>query len=144
MTARSSGQEGERIVEGLLGYEGWTILERQVLVHGHLLDFLAKHPQRNEALIEVKVWSAGGGKDTVKKAIGDAYDLKEAGCTTPYILVLSHNLLGLHGAMLSRAIRAGVIAEVRILGFRPFEEHTTISVPPIPPLRPGPPFRGTP
>lgn len=125
MTARGNGQEGERIVEGLLRYEGWDILERQVLVHGHLLDFRAKHSQRGEALIEVKVWGAGGGKDTVKKAIGDAYDLREAGETTPYVLVLSHELLGLHGAMLSRAIRAGVISEVRILGFRPFPGETS-------------------
>jgi hypothetical protein len=125
VTARSNGQEGERIVEGLLRYEGWEIIERQVLVYGHLLDFRAKHPRRGEALIEVKVWGAGGGKDTVKKAIGDAYDLREAGETTPYVLVLSHELLGLHGAMLGRAIRAGVIHEVRILGFRPFPGEQT-------------------
>lgn len=119
-SSRSSGQEGERIVEGLLRYEETEILERQVLVHGHLIDFLAKHPKWGEILVEVKVWAAGGGKDTVKKAIGDAYDLREAGETRPYVLILSHELLGLHGAMLSRAMRAGAISEVRILGFRPF------------------------
>lgn len=115
--SRDNGAEGERIVEGLLGYEGWEIVERQAIVRGHRLDFRAKHPQRGEALIEVKVWAAGGGKDTVKKAIADAYDLKEAGETLPYILMLSHEMSGLHGAMLSRAVRAGAITEVRILGF---------------------------
>lgn len=115
--SRDNGAEGERVVEALLGYEGWEIAERQALVHGHRLDFRAKHPHRGEALIEVKVWGAGGGKDTVKKAIADAYDLQQAGETIPYILMLSHELTGLHGVMLSRAVRAGAIAEVRILGF---------------------------
>lgn len=121
MSSRRNGQTGEQIVEGLLRYEGWTIVERQARVHGHLIDFRAKHPALGEALIEVKVWGDRGGTDTVKKAIGDAYDLREAGETTPYVLVLSQQLLGLHREMLGRAVRAGAIHNVRIVGFVPFD-----------------------
>ena len=65
------GTEGERVAEQLLRYAGWDILERQVHVRGHTLDFRAKRIDFGEALVEVKVWSSpGSGRDTVKKAIG--------------------------------------------------------------------------
>jgi hypothetical protein len=114
-----SGVEGEAIVAGLLRYEGWEILDRQVLAAGgHVVDFLAKHPAGPEALVEVKVWAKRGGTDTVKKAIADAYDLREAGEARPYVLVLSHEMTGLLADMLRRAVAAGVIARVRVLAFR--------------------------
>lgn len=125
MSARRNGNQGEAIVEGLLVYEGWDIIERQAVVHGHRIDFRAKHFALGEALIEVKVWAAQGGTDTVKKAIGDAYDLREAGETTPYVLVLSHQLAGLHRDMLARAVRAGAIQTVRVVGFIPFDYGNT-------------------
>ncbi|MEP7114438.1 MAG: hypothetical protein ABI862_14325 [Ilumatobacteraceae bacterium] len=115
-----SGNAGEVIVAGMLGYEGWQIVESQIETFGHAVDFLAKDPAGDEVLVEVKVWARGGGKDTVKKAIADAYDLREAGETRPYVLVLSHELIGLYADMLRRAIIAGVIARVRILGFKEF------------------------
>jgi len=119
---KAHGTEGEQIVERLLRYERWTIIEHQTLAHGHRLDLLAKHPDHGEALFEVKVWADPRkvGTDNVKKAIADAYDLRAAGETRPYILVLSHDTLGgLHREMLRRAIAAGAITEIRVLGFLP-------------------------
>lgn len=121
MSSRENGKIGEAIVEGLLVYEGWEIIDRQTLVHGHKMDLRAKHPKYGEAIFEVKVWGAGGGQDTAKKAIADAYDLQRAGETTPYILVLSHQLSGLLRNMLVRALEAGAIHQVRVIGFLPFE-----------------------
>lgn len=124
MSSRENGKIGEAVVEGLLVYEGWEIIERQALVHGHLIDLRAKHPTHGEALFEVKVWGAGGGQDTAKKAIADAYDLQVAGETTPYVLVLSHQLSGLLRTMLWRALDAGAIHRVRVVGFLPFTGQT--------------------
>lgn len=121
MTSRANGKAGEQAAEQLLVYEGWEIIERQAPVHGHTLDLRAKHPAHGEALFEVKVWATASGTDNAKKAIADAYDLRAAGETTPYILILSKDLTGLLGDMLRRAIREGVIADVRILGFLPFD-----------------------
>lgn len=120
MSSRQNGKAGEAIVEGLLIYEGWEIIERQALVHGHLIDLRAKHQRHGEALFEVKVWGADGGKDTAKKAIADAYDLQATGEQTPYILVLSHQLYGLLQGMVTRAVVAGAIRECRVVGFLPF------------------------
>lgn len=118
---RAHGDEGERIVERLLRYGGWDIIERHPPAHGHTLDLLAKHPEEEETLFEVKVWANPNrvGTDNVKKAIADAYDLRAAGETRPYVLVLSHELAGLHMAMLYRAIRAGAITDVWVLGLVP-------------------------
>lgn len=118
---REHGDEGERIVERLLRYGGWTIIEHHPLTHGHQLDHLAKHPDHDETLFEVKVWADPSkvGTDNVKKAIADAYDLRVAGETRPYVLVLSHELAGLHQMMLSRAMAAGVITDVWVLALVP-------------------------
>jgi hypothetical protein len=113
--SRSSGDDGESVTRQLLVYAGWEIIEDQPLVHGHRLDFRAKHPLYGEALFEVKVWATKSGRDTVKKAIGDAYDLQAAGEQTPYVLVLSHELTGLHHEMLLRANHSGAIARVLVL-----------------------------
>lgn len=128
MTAASNasheyGTEGERVVEGLLHFDGWVIMKRQPTMYGHRLDFRAIHADLGEMLIEVKVWGAGGGKDTVKKAIADAYDLKAAGCTIPYMLILSEQLYGLNAAMIQRALDSRVIHEVRIIGFKPWPRY---------------------
>lgn len=114
---KAHGNEGERIVDRLLRYEGWEILERQSRIHGHHLDMLAGHPEHGEALIEVKVWADPKtvGTDNVKKAIADAYDLRAAGEERPYVLVLSHELPGLLRDMLQRAVDVGAITEVRVL-----------------------------
>ena len=118
---RAHGEEGERIVERLLSYGGWDVIERHPLSHGHHLDLLAKHPDHDETLFEVKVWAdpTRVGTDNVKKAIADAYDLRAAGETRPYILVLSHDLSGLHRMMLDRAMAVGVITDVLVLALVP-------------------------
>lgn len=114
---KAHGTEGERIVERLLRYERWDIVERQPLVHGHKVDLLVSRPDHGEVLVEVKVWADPKvvGTDNVKKAIGDAYDLRVAGEDRPYVLVLSHELTGLLGEMLERAVKFGAITEVRVL-----------------------------
>lgn len=119
-----SGRQGEKVVEQLIRYEGGVIVERQALVHGHALDFLVKHPRYGESLWEVKVWADPKkvGTDTVKKALADAYDLRAAGETRPYILVLSHQLVGLYRDMIVRAVEAGAISDVRVLGFLPLAQ----------------------
>jgi hypothetical protein len=113
-----AGAEGERIAEWILVRKGWKILDRQVRTDGgHILDCSALHPLGPECLVEIKVWGADpSGKDTVKKAIGTAYDLREVGEIRPYVLVMSHHLSGNLGGMIERAHRAGVIYEVHVLG----------------------------
>ena len=114
-----AGALGEQTVEWVLVREGWKIIDHQVRASGgHVLDLLAIHPDLgDEWLVEVKVWGPGpSGKDTVKKAIADAYDLQQLGEPRSLLLVLSHRLDGLHGDMLRRAVRAGAINEVRIIG----------------------------
>jgi hypothetical protein len=118
---RDHGKEGERIVERLLRYGGWEIIEHQPVAYGHHLDLLGKHPDHGETLFEVKVWADPSkvGTDNVKKAIADAYDLRAAGEQRPYVLVLSHELVGLHQMMLSRAMGTGVITDVWVLALLP-------------------------
>lgn len=115
-----AGVKGEEIAEWSLVRRGWQITGRQVpLPGGHRCDLTATHPDTGaeEWLIEVKVWGAApSGKDTVKKAIADAYDLAQAGETRPFMLILSHPMTGLLGDMITRARRAGVINDVRIIG----------------------------
>lgn len=116
------GAIGEQIAEYLLIYEGWTILEKHPKgAGGHRLDRLARAPDGSEWLIEVKVWRDPGavGTDNLKKALADAYDLKAAGETRPVMLVLSHELNGLLGRMIHRALEAGVLSDVRIVGLLP-------------------------
>jgi hypothetical protein len=116
---QAAGVQGEQTVEWVLVREGWKITDRQVKVAGgHVADFVGIHPTYvDEWLIEVKVWGPGpSGKDTVKKAIADAYDLQQLGEPRPLLLIMSHRLDGLHGDMLRRAVRAGAINEVRVLG----------------------------
>jgi len=113
-----SGAEGEDTTVWILERQGWKVLGRHVRVAGgHVLDLLLMHPVLDEEwLCEVKVWGvAPSGKDTVKKAIADAYDLREAGELRPLLLVISHRLDGLLGDMLVRARRAGAINEIRII-----------------------------
>jgi hypothetical protein len=118
MTAsKRSGNQGETTVLGILRYEGWGDIERQVSVGGHLLDFRAKHADIGEALHEVKAWERDGGKDTVKKALWDVVDLKLQGIGLPYILWLSHELLGNYGDQIQRAIDAGFVRELRVIGY---------------------------
>lgn len=115
--SRDNGQAGERAAEALLVYEGWEIIDRQVPVHGHVVDILAKHPKLGEALFEVKVWATNSGRDNAKKAVGVAWDLKACGEPRPYILILSHELTGILGDMLDRALTGGALHQYRILGF---------------------------
>ena len=66
--------------------------------------------------MEIKVWETISGRDNVKKAIGDAYDLRQAGETRLIMLVLSEHLDGLHAEMLKRARQCGAINDIRIMG----------------------------
>lgn len=120
MNSARNGKAGEATAEALLTYEGWEIIDRQVPVHGHIVDLLAKHPMHGEALFEVKVWATKSGRDNAKKAIGVAWDLLACGESKPYVLILSHHLTGILNEMLDRALLGGAIHEVRILGFSPY------------------------
>lgn len=125
MTAsRRSGRQGESTVLGLLRYEAWGDIEAQVEIGGHILDFRAKHADVGEALHEVKAWEAGGGKDTVKKALWDAVDLKLQGITTPYILWLSHDLMGNYRDQIRRAMAAGFVHQARVIGYHTLKVPT--------------------
>lgn len=111
----SHGSQGEVLVAQLLRYEGWTILERQSLAHGHRLDILAKHPAREETLFEVKVWAdpTKVGTDTVKKAIADAWYLSTCPMPRPYLLFTSHlPASGVAKRMLVRALEEKIVAGV--------------------------------
>lgn len=118
--ANDAGLDGEVVAQWSLERRGWQITGRQVTTDsGHCADFTAVHPETGEEewLVEVKVWGPGrSGKDTVKKAIADAYDLAQAGERRPFLLVLSHPLTGLYGQMITRARRAGVINDVLVIG----------------------------
>ena len=120
---KSAGLQGELVAKWSLVRQGWRISGEQVLIHGHRLDLLAIHPATgHEWMVEVKVWGPDpSGRDTVKKALADAYDLREAGETRPYLLVLSHSLEGLHGEMIARARKAGVLGDVQLIGLTPLD-----------------------
>jgi hypothetical protein len=116
--SRPAGAQGEQVAQWVLEREGWKVIGRQATVAGgHRCDFVAVHPATAEEwLVEVKVWGAEpSGQDTVKKAIADAYDLAQLGERRPYMLVLSHTMRGLLGGMITRARRAGVINDVRVI-----------------------------
>lgn len=118
-----AGVKGEAVAEWVLEHHGWKIVGRQIGVGGgHVLDFVAVHPTLDtEWLVEIKTWGwEPSGKDTIKKAIADAYDLQQLGESRPLLLVMSHKLSGLLGDMLSRAVRAGAINQVLVIGA---EEH---------------------
>lgn len=118
-SSKRSGIAGEDIAKQALTREGWDIVADQVDIDGHLIDFIGIHPVTNEEwLIEVKSWGPSSGRDTVKKAIADAYDFQQLGQSRPYMLVLSHFLPGLLGDMLRRARKAGAIHDIRVLGSR--------------------------
>jgi hypothetical protein len=117
-SSSQSGAKGEVVAEWTLEQAGWEILGSHVCIGGHEIDFVALEPEtKRQWLIEVKVWGAKpSGKDTVKKAIADSYDLREMGDERPYMLIMSHKLEGLLGDMIARAQRAGVIDDVRYIG----------------------------
>lgn len=60
----------------------------------------------------------GRAWDNAKKAIGVAWDLHACGESTPYVLVLSHELTGILGDMLARAMTGGAIHRIRVLELR--------------------------
>ena len=121
MTSHSSGSAGEETSAQLLEYDGWK-LERQVHIGAVTVDFRGTHPLHPESLFEVKVWAdPKSGRDTVKKALADAYYLQAVGEERPYVLILSHQLTQGYRDMITAAIKAGAIAAVRILGFTEFE-----------------------
>jgi hypothetical protein len=115
---KPAGTRGEEVAEWVLVREGWKITARQIVAAGgHRCDFAALHPDTGEEwLVEVKVWGPEpSGHDTVKKAIADAYDLAQAGEARPFMLIVSHRLTGLLGGMVTRARRAGVLNDVRLI-----------------------------
>jgi hypothetical protein len=118
-TPHSSGSRGEAEAKSLLSRERvWKFSDtRPIGAGGHRLDLGAIHlPTGLEWLIEVKTWDTVSGRDTVKKAIADAYDMREAGEQRLIMLVISEHLGGLLGDMLRRARRAGAINDIRITG----------------------------
>jgi hypothetical protein len=118
-TPQSSGAKGEAEARSLLDREHvWEWNDtRPIGAGGHRLDLGATHiPTGQEWLIEVKTWDRKSGRDTVKKAIADAYDMRQAGEERLIMLVISEHLGGILGDMLRRARRAGAINEIRITG----------------------------
>lgn len=116
MAANDSGARGEITAADVFERAGWKLLVRHPQAYGHTLDWLAADPDGVECLVEVKSWgSEPTGKDSVKKALADARDLKLAGETRPYVLVLTHVLGGLHGEMLRRARDAGDVDRVLVV-----------------------------
>jgi hypothetical protein len=113
---QAAGAAGEEAARRQLRYCGCKILKEHPVVHGHTLDLLVWHPEHGDSLVEVKIWHPENpsGKDTVKKAIADAYDLRHCGETRAYLLVISHRLTGLLGDMLDRAVDAGAITAVLV------------------------------
>jgi hypothetical protein len=121
MSSVSSGKAGEDVTVQLLEYEGWT-LQRQVHIGAVTVDLVGTHPLYPETLFEVKVWTdPKSGRDTVKKALADAYYLQATDEERPYVLVLSHQLTQGYRDMISAALKAGAISEVRIIGFIEFQ-----------------------
>lgn len=120
----AAGAAGEEDARRRLLYIGCEILEVHPLVHGHILDYRVWHPHYFESLVEAKFWDPAKptGKDTVKKALADAYDLRQCGERRPYLLIVSHRLGGMLGGMLDRAVLAGVITQVLVpdlVSYRP-------------------------
>lgn len=113
-TAKVNGNVGHATAATLLGYQGWALEWEYRHPEGHRIDLRGTHALHPETLFEVKAWGAGGGTDTVRKAIAVAYDLLELGETRPYVLVLSHPIGGLYGRMIGRAEVAGALT-VRVM-----------------------------
>ena len=117
--SHESGASGEAEAKSLLDREHvwkWSPT-RPIGAGGHRMDLGAIHiPTGEEWLIEVKTWNTISGRDTVKKAIADAYDMRQAGETRIIMLVISEHLGGILGDMLRRARKAGAINEIRITG----------------------------
>src|SRR6202042_16059 len=115
----SGGLAGELVALAVLELWGWSVIDRQVDIAGHRLDALVTHERHGEHLVEVKTWLTVSGRDTVKKAIADAWDLwamrKDGHEIPPYVLVLSEPMTGLHADMLKRALEADAISHVVIV-----------------------------
>jgi hypothetical protein len=113
------GPLGEQVALAVLELWGWTVIEQQVDIAGHRLDATVTHDRHGDHLVEVKTWLTVSGRDTVKKALADAWDLwalRQCGhCIPPYMLVVSEPMTGLHAEMLKRAQDAGAIAHVVII-----------------------------
>lgn len=113
--AGQSGADFELECEMALKRQGWEILDRQhSLPSGHRADMIARHPETDIVwFVECKGWGfRRSGKDTIKKALADAYDLAQLPDRMPFLLMLSHHMPGLLGAMVARAQLAGVVNEV--------------------------------
>jgi hypothetical protein len=88
--SRRSGDLGEALAVALLEQRGWKLVERQARVCGHHIDALMLDPDATEVLVQVKAWQpGGGGQDTVKKDIADAWHLRYCGERRPIMLVLT-------------------------------------------------------
>jgi hypothetical protein len=119
MTANESGRRGDATVTDVLDRHGWKLLDSQVEAFGVHVDRLMADPEGVDSLVEIKSWGyEPSGKDTIKKAIADAYYLQGRGETRPYVLVLTHAPTGLHLEMVHQAVRDGAIAQAFIVELR--------------------------
>src|SRR5215471_3347687 len=106
-TSRRSGDDGEAAAIAMLVQRGWKLVERQYRVHGHKIDALMLDENAREVLVQVKSWQSGGGRDTVKKDIADAWHLHNC-CNEerPIVLVLTEQLRGVLRNMITEAHEA--------------------------------------
>ena len=80
------------------------------------IDWLMTDPDGTDCLVEIKSWGSGpSGKDTIKKALADAYYLNSRGDDRPYVLVLTHEPQPTYREMVRQAILDGAIARAIVV-----------------------------
>lgn len=118
--ASEQGREFEDAVMALLKYAGWEIKDRRNRIEGHEIDIVAIDDEGRETWVECKGSFRGTvpglmRNDTVKKAVGVAWSLKQRIPDRPrYILVTSHipNDGTVGATMLRDAVRGGLFDEI--------------------------------
>jgi hypothetical protein len=115
-TSRRSGDLGEVAAIAMLEQRGWKLIERQAKVLGLRIDALMFDPDANEVLVQVKAWQPGNsGRDTVKKDIHDAWQLRRRGEQRAIVLVLTEPMRGILRESLLDALAEGFYTRVLII-----------------------------
>lgn len=122
--ASQQGRNFEDVVESVLTFFGWRIVDRHAVVFGVEVDIIADDPNGIEWWIECKGSHRGarpGARrgDTVKKAVGVAWYLSTCTPRCPYMLVTSHlpEPETVAGRLLEQAQRAGLFDAVKVIDF---------------------------
>jgi hypothetical protein len=116
MTANDGGKRGDATVSDVMSRNGWKLLDQQIETFGLHIDWLMTDPDGTDCLVEIKSWGSGpSGKDTIKKALADAYYLNSRGDDRPYVLVLTHEPQPTYREMVRQAILDGAIARAIVV-----------------------------